>query len=329
MSGSVVTDTERPVQDTDEVVEVPAPRRIEVIGYTESRKEAHWGDPTWEKWLCNDLARFVPDEWHRVYDVHAIADIKKDAAHDAFLKGGARQIEDGGNNQVALNGRPVYVMHKPPADWPTAVQLPKDECLEAFGDYFTNSISWMIAHAMLEIREAARETADIKTEAARKYAEDTGTQDFFDQTAIGLHAAFMHDYEAQCAIHVYGVDMATSGEYGGQRPSCEYLLGIARGRGIETYVPISSDLLKTTAMYGAENDSAMYAKFKEREEELVKRGQHLESTIANANTQLAQIQGALETTRYVIGVWCNPRGTRDKDTNDSAPTSEAQLPEAA
>ena len=310
-------------------VEVPAPRRIEVIGYTESRKEAHWGDPSWEKWLCNDLARFCPNEWHRIYDVHAVADIKKDAAHDAFLKGGSRAIEDGGNNTVSLDGRPVYVFKADP-EWPTAQLVPKDELTDAFGDYFSNSISWMVAHAMLEIREAAQKTADIKLAAAGEHAKTQGqsVEDFFGQTSIGLHAAFMHDYEAQCAIHVYGVDMATAGEYGGQRPSCEWILGVAQGRGIETHVPISSDLFKVAAMYGAENDSAMYAKFTERRDELNKRAKALQQNIENAQTQFAQIQGALETTNYVISVWCNPRGTRSEDSID-APTSEAHLQEAA
>ena len=51
-------------------------------------------------------------------------------------------------------------------------------------------------------------------------------------------------------IHVYGVDMAVDTEYHHQRPSCEYFLGVAAGRGIKIHVPAEADLLKTRFLYG-------------------------------------------------------------------------------
>ena len=51
-------------------------------------------------------------------------------------------------------------------------------------------------------------------------------------------------------IHVYGVDMAVDSEYHHQRPSCEYFLGIAMGRGIKVHIPDQADLLKTRFLYG-------------------------------------------------------------------------------
>ena len=44
-------------------------------------------------------------------------------------------------------------------------------------------------------------------------------------------------YEDFDIIHVYGVDMAVCGEYEQQRPSCEFFCGIAKGKGIELYIP--------------------------------------------------------------------------------------------
>lgn len=342
MSGSVV-ETERPEQDTTAQdaqveIEVPAPRRIEIIGFTESRAEAHWGDPTWEKWVCNNLYLYCPNEWHRVYDIHAIKDIQTDAQHSAFLGGAAQNRADGGGT-VSLDGRPVYVMHTPPEDWKTAHLLPKDDCVSAFGNYFTNSISWMIAHAMLEIRQAAGEYADGHLIAAGDHAKQQGegAYELFKEAAPGLHAALMHDYEAQCAIHIYGVDMATTsnsggnGEYQNQRPSCEYILGIAKGRGIEIHVPMSSDLLKTSAMYGADDDSALRAKLVARQDELTKRMRQVQAEIEQKTTIFHQLQGAAENNQYYLTVWTNTRAERDgssKNSND-APTSEAQLQEAA
>lgn len=51
-------------------------------------------------------------------------------------------------------------------------------------------------------------------------------------------------------IGIYGVDMAQETEYAQQRPCLEYLIGLARGRGIRVVVPETSDLLKAIGQYG-------------------------------------------------------------------------------
>lgn len=51
-------------------------------------------------------------------------------------------------------------------------------------------------------------------------------------------------------IAVYGVDMKASEEYAYQRANCEYLLGLARGRGIKVTVPDVSPLLKFSGFDG-------------------------------------------------------------------------------
>lgn len=45
-------------------------------------------------------------------------------------------------------------------------------------------------------------------------------------------------------IALLGVNMAWSEEYGEQRPGCEHLLGIAKGRDISITLPLTTDLLK-------------------------------------------------------------------------------------
>ena len=64
--------------------------------------------------------------------------------------------------------------------------------------------------------------------------------------AFAIHAGFKE-------IHLYGIDMAMDYEYGYQRPSCEYFIGLARGMGVRVYIPRGSDLLKTTRLYGFED----------------------------------------------------------------------------
>ena len=67
-------------------------------------------------------------------------------------------------------------------------------------------------------------------------------------------------------IGVYGVDMATAGEYYDQRPCCEFLLGIAAGMGIEIGIPKSSALLKSPWIYGFDNSHAKTPKNRELDE---------------------------------------------------------------
>lgn len=53
-------------------------------------------------------------------------------------------------------------------------------------------------------------------------------------------------------IGVWGCDLSTGGEYAYQRPNMEYLIGIARGMGINVYVPPQNALLSPmrTVPYG-------------------------------------------------------------------------------
>lgn len=84
--------------------------------------------------------------------------------------------------------------------------FPFDEVIDRFGRYFTSSISYMLALAIMQ-----------------------------EPKWIGL----------------YGVDMGMATEYYDQRPCCEYMIGLARGMGIDVHVPKSSSLLKSPWLYGA------------------------------------------------------------------------------
>jgi uncharacterized protein YjbI with pentapeptide repeats len=238
-------------------------KKIAIVGFTASRELAPWGQDGWEIWVCNNLPKFCPDQWHRLYDLHDIATIQGDPEHAGFIAG--QTIKTINGQDVNLNGRPV-VCWNPQADWPTATRYPKDQITDTFGRYFTNSISWMIAHALVE---------------------------------------------GATELHVYGVDMATGTEYAAQRPSCEYMLGVAVGAGVKVHVPVQSDLLKVAAMYGAEDDSALRAKIAERQKELRQRQAQVQANLQQAQLQNAQLQGAIETTDYFGGVWLNAAANRD------------------
>lgn len=101
------------------------------------------------------------------------------------------------------------------------------------------------------------------------------------------------------AIHVYGVDMAQTEEYGEQRPSCEFFLGWAAGAGIEIFVPPQADMLKCRLLYGFETDSGeMREKWKARTKELEQRLNAKISERDRMAAEAAYLNGALEAQHY-------------------------------
>tara|TARA_R100000963_G_C4601261_1_gene74872 strand:- start:47 stop:646 length:600 start_codon:yes stop_codon:yes gene_type:complete len=99
---------------------------------------------------------------------------------------------------------PLY-MQQAYGDIPNAIAYPLDEISSIVGDYYNSSIAYMLAMAIVE-----------------------------NVDKIGL----------------WGVDMSGSGEpghaneYRDERPNCEYLLGFAKAKGIEIYLPEECPLLK-------------------------------------------------------------------------------------
>ncbi len=273
-----MSEPKRPAIEKPEPEKKAPEKKIAIVGFTASKDLAPWGEDGWEIWICNNLWKHSPNDWDRVYDLHESSEIVKDKEHDAFLRGQTQKHARG--TDIRLGKREAHVF-EPRKEWPTSKQFPKAEITDKLGNYFTNSISWMIAHALME---------------------------------------------QVTELHVYGVDMATGGEYAAQRPSCEYLLGIAVGMGVKVYVPPQSDLLKTSALYGSGADSALHAKMIERRTELTERGNSIEQQLTQAQVELAQIRGALETTNYIIDVWTNPRATsRHEEENETngKPSDEA------
>jgi hypothetical protein len=106
-------------------------------------------------------------------------------------------------------------------------------------------------------------------------------------------------------IHCYGVDMSHSTEYGAQRPSCEWAIGIAQGRGIKCYLPSESDLMKTVFLYGYENEAgiAFDRKLAAREVELTENMNKAEAEIARLTEIRAQFRGALQDCQHIKANW--------------------------
>lgn len=79
-------------------------------------------------------------------------------------------------------------------------------------------------------------------ENATQYPFDDIGTDYFS-SSIGYMMALAIKENPSC-ISIYGVDMADDTEYRHQRPNLEYLIGLARGKGIIVNVHESSPVMK-------------------------------------------------------------------------------------
>ena len=125
---------------------------------------------------------------------------------------------------------------------PSGVVYPKDEVVAEYGTYFNNSVTWAIG--------------------------------------LALHLGAEQ-------IGLWGIDMAmngptSDGEYERQRPSCEYLLGYARGKGIDVFVHPNSTLLKCNFLYGFDFEGT------ERWRMSINRKKELKGRVANAEDVIRQ-----------------------------------------
>lgn len=97
-------------------------------------------------------------------------------------------------------------------------------------------------------------------------------------------------------VSMFGVDMASDTlqqkEYREQRPSCEYLLGVAAGRGMEILLPPQSDLLRATHLYGFHHDLHR-GKMLGRLQELGNRKENIKQQVAQLDAQRAQMIAAI------------------------------------
>ena len=250
------------------------PTKIGIVGFADSRDEAPFADPTWEMWGVNDVYFHVP-RIDRSFELHHLGELegRRNPGYVDWLRKGST---------------PVYVWDPSP-DFPSQVAFPRQQVQAAFGEYFTNSISWMTALALMLLTEP---TAD-----GRRKARD------------GAELGF------------WGVDMAHETEYGSQRPSCEYYIGMARALGVKTWIPHTSDLLKSGSLYGLETTSPQRIKMAKRvsvlnaqHSQLMAQEQQLMAQIQQIQATRNQLKGAMGAFKYTMGVWTMP--TEDVSKTD-------------
>lgn len=179
-------------------------KKVALLGFAESWKEAPFHDPNIEIWGLNELWKYLPrwNRWFELHDGDTLGVTKRDLTEGEqkrHLEWLATQPAD----------KPIYMQPQfvKSGRFPGAVEYPLDAMCAKFGRYFTSTIGYMLALAIAE-----------------RY------------TWIGL----------------YGIDLASDVEYNQQRPNTEYLIGLARGLGIDIEIAKTSALLKAGHLYGYE-----------------------------------------------------------------------------
>lgn len=109
--------------------------------------------------------------------------------------------------------------------------------------------------------------------------------------------------EKRSTIHLYGVDMVVE-EYAGQRACVEYLMGLARGRGLKIILPEVSPLIKAPLYGRGESkpggERLSDSQFTRRLESLKRRKQQLLDEQARTAADLNMIEGAMLEAEYWI-----------------------------
>jgi len=242
--------------------------KVAIVGFAGTRDQAPYDNPEYEIWTVNNLHKFVPRQ-DRVFQLHQRWewDLEGQCDQNAHNVHLSEHVEF-----MRTCGLPVYTVEKFD-DIPTSIRYPIEVMTEEFG-----------------VQRTGHENPDHK--------------DGYWTNSISMMMA-LAIYEGFKTIEVYGVDMAVGTEYNEQRPSCEYYLGIAKGRGIEVKLPASSDLLKTRFVYGFETEKveAWKQKVQKTLNEMHKRKHDSDNIIRQQQSVSDKYEGAITAIREMDSRW--------------------------
>lgn len=263
--------------------------KIAIVGFTEHKKLAPYANPDWLFAGLNDLYLDlppIPDSRLCWFQVHPFDQVPGQAPASAldFRSGPPHPRDPNHLNWLkdASTRMPVYVLESHPA-LPGAKVLDQQAMFAYFGKrlkdaygnpvggfkYFTNSISWMLGWAIMQL---CPDPDGPPVEGAE----------------IGL----------------WGVDMMMGGgpgsEYGYQRPSCEAFIAWAMAKGIDFSLPQESDLLKTAFQYGDRNANPFRIKIHGHRQEMSKRRGAVSDSLTNNQLAHAELSGFINACDWLL-----------------------------
>ncbi len=228
------------VTDQAQAVVLPAPgtrkrRNIAICGFASSTRKyiLEWSKrDDWEIWGLNQLYRHIPraDRW---FDIHHNWD--KETVPGTDHRKWAQEC-----------GIPLYMMQCQP-DAPTSVTYPLKQVMAHFGgiDYFTSTIPYMLALAIMEIDE------DVSRRLNEEVVAWHSAHGFASNEPMPNWWKRQHDMYGEYSIGIFGIDLVVGGEYFQEKPCAEFWIGAAAlGRGIKLLIPPESALCKQFHRYG-------------------------------------------------------------------------------
>ncbi len=201
--------------------------KVAIVGFADSKTQAPYKDESWEIWGLNSLFEHIPkwDLWFEIHDrVKFGIDTNKEVGY-GLTRTGQPYLQ--ALAQLKCN----IIMVEQYPDIPNSLRYPIEEIICKYDPL----------------------QRDKKPELLKLNDEYNDWNGYFTNS-ISYMLALAIDWGYK-EIGIWGVDMATATEYGSQRPSCEYYLGVALGKGIKLTVPPESDLLKTVFIYGFQDEA--------------------------------------------------------------------------
>lgn len=126
---------------------VTQPLRVGIVGFGETKAEAPYLDESWTLWGMNGLWRVLPrdvpeERFGAWFEIHT----------DEYLKWHSEASKIGDQQFEWLRRRhpfPVFMQDVHP-DYPSSVKYPLEALIAEFGDYFTSSVAYGLALALIQ-----------------------------------------------------------------------------------------------------------------------------------------------------------------------------------
>jgi hypothetical protein len=120
-------------------------KKVAIVGFAESWKQAPWKDDSVEIWSLNEFHKYAPrwDRWFEQHDASTLGVTTRDLS-----EGEQKRHLDWLKAQPA--GKPIYMQPQFCGTFPAAVEYPLDRMIAKFGRYFTSTIGYMVALAIDE-----------------------------------------------------------------------------------------------------------------------------------------------------------------------------------
>jgi hypothetical protein len=149
---------------------LPSQRKIAIVAWApDTMKLAPWNDPSWQIWVVNDMAasESVP-RWDVCFEIHRYP-FESENPYRQWMR--------------QHHGKPIFLAELR-TEVPDGIALPVAEITSTMGRYFTNSVSWMLATAILVAPEEIG-IWGVNMAQDGEYAHQRPSVEFFAGIAFG------------------------------------------------------------------------------------------------------------------------------------------------